>query len=267
MTDQERAGVPRLEGAELLGDVINEATEPRERHEESREQERRPQTGGSGDYYSNLIAQKRKELKELSEKVARSKTSGDYQAKDSNGNEYFDFPQLVADQARMTTLKQEIDDYRDEANKRAQTASQRFETAKARALAYARAQAAKVPEKMRERVAEKFIDLFNGVSEGRIWERARYANSANIDADIQQLWESAVGRVYAEGWQGGGNPAPSGLDGSGEPEKKEETRDEDPFTNNLMYAYERRKGRSMTFAEQKKARAEAEAAAREGGQR
>jgi len=267
MTDQEsRPGVPRLEGADLIHDVLAEATEPQHERQEQHQPAPTP-SAQPGGYYDSLIAQKRKEFRELSDKVANQATNGKYLKKDSSGNEFFDFPQLVADQARMTTLKQEIDDYRDEASKRAQTAAQRFETAKGRAMAYARTQMARLPEGQREKVAEKFVELFNGVSENKIWERARYANVANIDADIQQLWESAVGRVYVSGLGGeGANPAPTGLDGSPAPEKSPEP-EEDPFTNNLMYAYERRKGRSMTFAEAKKARMEAEAAAREGGKR
>ena len=265
MTDQEsRPGVPRLEGADLIHDVISEATEPRE--QEQREHPApppapSPQPGG---YYESLIAQKRKELKELGEKLANQAANRAYVKTDASGNEYIDYPQMTADQGRMVTLKQEIDDYREEATKRAQTAAQRFEVAKGRAMAYARTQMARLPEGQRDKVAEKFVELFNGVSENKIWERARYANAANIDADIQQLWESAVGRVYVSGLAGGGNPAPTGLDGSPAPEKPAQP-EEDPFTNNPMYAYERRKGRSMTFAEAKRARMEAEAAAREGG--
>lgn len=252
MTDQEQQGVPRLEGADLLGDVMGEALEPQEQHEERRppQPERQPQSASS-DYYANLIAERRRKLKELGDKLANQATNRAYVKKDANGNEYIDFPQMTADQATMNLLKQEIDDYREEAEKRRQTSDKRFEQAKARALAYARAETVKVPEALRKQVAERFIDLFNGVSDSRIWERARYANVANMDADIQQLWESAVGGVTRQTWGGNGsNPAPTGLDG--QPPKPETEREpEDPFVNNLMYAYERRKARSLTFAEAK----------------
>lgn len=252
-----------LEGSALINDVLNEAAEVRDEQREEHSQPQPSQPSGHSDYYTRLIAEKRKEMKTLAEKLAKHDVS--YRKKDANGNEYMDFPEQVADNARLIVLKQEIDDYREEAARRSQTAAQRFEQAKSMAVSFARQQAPRVPEKIRERVTEKFVELFNGLSEQGIWERARYANQANMTADIKQLWESAIGRVSAEGWSSGGNPAPAGLDPQEEPEKAPQPQ-EDPFTNNLMYAYEQRKGRSMTFAEAKRAKAEAEAAARQARQ-
>src|SRR5690606_41873883 len=134
-----------------------ERTGPRHERQEQRQPAPTP-SAQPGGYYGSLIAQKRKEFRELSDKVANQATNGKYLKKDSSGNEFFDFPQLVADQARMTTLKQEIDDYRDEASKRAQTAAPRVETANGRALAYARTQEAGRPAGQREEGADKCVD-------------------------------------------------------------------------------------------------------------
>lgn len=261
MSDQESR--LRLEGADLISDVMGEALDSHPEPEPQLERSEPPKAP-RGDYYTAAIAEKRKRFKELADKLSNHQTNRAYVKQDANGNDYIDFAQMTADQAQMALLGREIDDYREEAANRKRTASERFETARTRALAYARAETGRVPEALRRRVAEKFIDLFNGVSDNRIWERARYANVANIDLDIQQLWESAVGSVTRSTWGGSGNPAPSGLDG-GEPKRDEETVEEDPFVNNLKYAYEQRKARSMTFAEAKRARAEAQQQ-REGGQ-
>lgn len=254
-------GNTQLSGEMLVEDVLHEAlvdNAPDERPVEP-EVPQPPPPPPQRDYYEAAIAERRKRLKELQDKVMNHETNRAYVKVGQNGSEYIDIMEMNADQARISALTMEIQQLKEESDRRRHNAQQRREAATQRARAYARQELAKLPEDMRRGVAEKFAELFSAMTQAGGWDKAHYASPVNIDNDVAALFKMALGEVAASRLAApqGGNPAPSGLEGGTEPQREEPQEEElDPFTNNLMYAYERRKKRSMTFAEAKRAQME-----------
>lgn len=206
----------------------------------------------------SLIGQKQKQIKEIEQRIETHRDTGAYSAKDEHGNPYFDFMRMQEDNSKVNRLQREVNDLKDQQRDFERTSASRTEQAKRSARATAeREKVALDPELWRE-VATTFTEVINGMTAGGEWAKAKYSDATHMEAVITQAWEASLGHVVRRRSTAkvSGNPASQGFDGS-QANKNEAppAPEDDPFTNNLMYAYERRAKRGMTFAEQKRAQA------------
>lgn len=210
-------------------------------------------TGG----YGPLIAAKRKELQELERKIETHRDTGVYLYKNSAGQDQFDNLLFQEDNVKVNRLSRELNDLQRRQDDHARLTEQRKTVALQAARQVLQRELANVKEEQRKAITEAFAKIYQAVPEGE-WAKSMYADRRVLDAAIEQLLDTALGRLRREGWKGN---APSGLDDDdfSASAKKEPEEEMDGFTNNLLYALESR-GKSMSVADMRRAQA-----AKEGG--
>jgi len=248
--------VGNLNAEEFLDNVLGD--DEAEQHDGGRlppVDEAPASTGG----YQPLIEKRRRELTALEDKLLNHRKTGAYIAKYDNGQEYFDQIAMSEDNVRINKLTREIAEFEAKERRAGEERSRRNATANGVASALLKREIPKLPEGLQKPVTEAFIAIYQGLTgAGREWTKPVYADKGKIAEALQQVLDTAVGNATRKQW---GGSAPTG-DPAAPPREKPEENDEDDFTNNLMYAFERRQRTSMTVAE---AKAAARAAAEKGG--
>jgi hypothetical protein len=210
-------------------------------------------TGG----YSPLIAAKRKELQELERKIETHRDTGVYLYKGSNGQDQFDNLLFQEDNVKVNRLSRELNDLQRKQDEHARLAEQRKGQALQAARQILQRELANVKEEQRKVITEGFARVYQSVPDGE-WAKSMYADRRVLDAAIEQLLDTALGRLRRDAWKGN---APSGLgdDDFAAPAEKKPEEEVDGFTNNLLYALESQR-KSMSVADMRRAQA-----AKEGG--
>ena len=202
-----------------------------------------------------MIDKKRKEIVDLEARLLSHEENGTYQKKGEDGRSYFDYVAMQKDTVRLQQLQREYSELRERDRDFATRASSQAQRAQAVARAYIDKELQKVPQRARKMTAQMFAEIFKGMLERNEWSKSVYADRAAIQSVVEQMFDTAFGSALR---RTAGTPeapsAPSGYDPEDDaPEKKTPESDDDDFTNNLMYAYDRRRRGSMTVAEAKRA--------------
>jgi len=256
MSDQQQ---PDL-GMQVLDEALGVPDQAREREPDdfTPPPTQPTRTGG----YQPLIEAKRKELIALEKKIEEQDKTGAYLDTDQNGNQYLNYVRMQQDQMRITKLAREIGELREQQRQMETEREQRKHTATDIARTVAKREVQLLPEELRRPTLEVFAAMVKQITSDGEWGKSLYSDRSKIEGALVQVFNTAIGEAIRKQRQTGGNPAASGLDGQYDekPSEKPEN-DEDDFTNNLMYAYQRRQKGHMTVAQLRAAeRAKAEAA-------
>lgn len=210
-------------------------------------------TGG----YNTLIAAKRKELTELEKKIETHRDTGAYLYKNSSGGDAFDDIAMREDTIKIGRLSRELADLQRKADDHARLIEQRKQLALQTARQVLQRELAHTKEGGRKAITEEFASIFQTVPDSE-WAKSLYADRRVLESAVEQLLDTALGRLRRKSWSGA---APSGLgDDDLAPPAKAAPEDEvDGYTNNLLYALEQRP-KSMSVADMRRAEA-----AKEGG--
>lgn len=209
-----------------------------------------------------LVERKRKELMDLEKKISTHRETKAYTRQGSDGSEFFDYVSMQEDQVKMGIAARELAELKERDREYATTAQTRRNTAVQMAKTFLNKELAAMPEGLRNATAKAFGQMFREVTDENTWAKQEYADRAKVQRIIEQLFNTAYGAAVRQGAAPSvdGAPAASGLDARDEARRKPNptAADEDDFTNNLMYAYDRRRQGSQTVAQAKAAAREAQ---------
>src|SRR5690606_41686998 len=121
-------GNTQRSGEMLVEDVLHEAlvdNAPDERPVELEVPQQPPPPPPQRDYYEAAIAERRKKLKELQDKVMNHETNRAYVNVGQNGAEYIDIMEMNADQASISALTLEMQQLKEESCRRRPNSPQR----------------------------------------------------------------------------------------------------------------------------------------------
>jgi hypothetical protein len=246
----------------LLGDALGEPQGQQTKPEPEPEPKPRQQQGGLAPVIRNL----EKEIEALEKRSANPTES--YTRKNDDGTTHFDFVAQVADNSRLQALNRKLNEYRERQRQGLDDLRKRNELATRVAKAFIEREAQKVPTDIRQDVVQAFAQVFQHLRDRGDWGSTQYANRQNLEAGLSSVLDTAIGAVTRQRLVKGDPAAPvTGHDegDEGQPRKPAEGEEEDDYTNNLMYAYEKRKRGGMSVADLKR-QAAAEAARKGGAQ-
>lgn len=213
-----------------------------------------------------LIDRKKKEIKALEDKLLNPEGSGAYTRTNEHGNQIFDYVEMQRDQVRLNQMRDQLTELRDRDRHQQQTTQQRNEQARRTARSFLAAELQRMPENLKRPIAEAFGQIFQAMERQGSFAKPDMADQNTLKGVLNQVFDTAYGSALRRsGATPGQSPAPSGFsEGDEAPQKQEEGENEDPFTQNLMYAYDRKRQGRMTVAQMK--RQEREAAKKEASQ-
>lgn len=211
---------------------------------------------------TEAVKRKRREVSELEKKIETHRETNAYMKRSDNGEHYFDRVAMDEDIVRIGRLNREIGELNEQAREREKQGGERLQLARQLARTLAQREVELVEPALRNAVTQNFVAVFNGMATAGEFSKSTYANRQTLDALLNQMWENALGNAVRRHMTGAnqqsGQPAASGFDGSDTKRPAEPSvNNEDPYTNNVMAAYENvKKRKSMTFAESKAAERE-----------
>lgn len=213
-----------------------------------------------------LIAQKKRQIKEIEDKLLNPNESGAYTRTNEHGGRVFDYVAMQQDQVRLNRLRDELSELRERDRDQQTLAQQRNDQARRMARDVLNSELAKMPEGMRKQVGEIFAQIFQQMMNAGSFAKQDMADRNALRAVLNQIVDTAYGNALRRQQQGDsgqqGAPAPANYDEGDEvPEKNQEEEEDDPFTKSLMAAYDRKRSGRMTVAEMKRQ----QAAAQSGG--
>lgn len=211
---------------------------------------------------TEVIKRKRREVSDLEKKIETHRETNAYMKAGSNGEHYFDRVAMDEDIVRIGRLNREIGELGEQAREREKQGGERLQLARQLARQLAEREVKLVDQALRPTVTQNFVAVFNGMASAGEFGKSVYANRQTLDALLNQMWENALGNAVRRHMTGAnqqpGQPAATGFDGADVQRPPDQSvNNEDPYTNNVMAAYENvKKRKSMTFAESKAAERE-----------
>lgn len=205
------------------------------------------------------IARKRAEVLALEKKIREHRTTGAYSKKHEDGSEYFDFVSMQEDTANLGIITRELAELKDRDRELSTNQQQRSQRVTRLAKEFLDSEIPRLPEPMRKGAREMFVKIFGQALDNGTFSDQKYADRAKVVEVLGQILDAAYGHVARSGGASQTRPPDGGFDEKNESRRPPPTdEDEDDFTNNLMYAYTRSKGGSLTVAEAKRLQREAQ---------
>jgi hypothetical protein len=234
-----------LSGSRILEEALGEAGGGEQRQPDDF---RPPATGG----LKPMIDRKRKEIIDLEKKMETHEETGAYSKRGSDGSTLFDYVSMQKDTVLLGRLKREYDELRERDREFATRATTQSTKAQDLARRYLTNELPKVPEATRKLAGEMFASIFKGMMDRNEWAKPVYADRAKVQEVIEQIFDTAYGHALRRGSTA--TPGSSGFDDDDDPKPKPRAQgDDDPFTENLLYAHDRVRRGSMSVADARRA--------------
>lgn len=267
MTDELPIEDQTVDGSSLLEEMMQygaQEPEPAPPPPKQEEPARRP--GG----LAPMIARKRQEIIELEKKIETHEETGVYTKKNDDGQSYFNYVAMQTDTIKLQKLNRELNELRQKDTELNSLAQQRSQKVAGAAKIFLERELAKTEERLRKPAREMFLRIIGQMMQRGEFSQQKYADSELVKSTFDQVFNAAYGYA-ARNASGGSSMRREGAPPSGGYDERDDSelprnptdQDEDDWTNNLMYAYNRKKQGSMTVAEMKRRQAEA---AKKGGQ-
>ena len=214
-----------------------------------------------------MITKLRNDIEALERKLETHRDTGAYAKKGADGSSYYDVTEQMDDQAKLAILHRKLTELKEQQRDGQREAGERAQSVRTVAQSFLQREGPKVDERYRKDVLTAFGQLYQQYDAAGEWAKPGYADRATLLRGFTSLLETAIGnamRKHVMKSEGAGG-AVTGFDPSDDPKPKANPDDgDDDFTNNLMYAFEKRESGSLSVAELKRREA-AKAAARAGG--
>jgi len=217
-----------------------------------------------------MISRKRQEIIDLEKKIETHEETGVYTKKSEDGQSYFNYVAMQKDTVTLQKLNRELNELQRKDTELTGMAEQRSKKVASAAKLFLDRELAKTEERLRKPTREMFLQIVGPMLQRGEFSQQKYSDNELVRQTFDQVFSAAYGHAIRNANGGSsvrkeGAPPPGGYDERDDSQRPRNPNDEDEddWTNNLMYAYNRKKQGSLTVAEMKRQQAEA---AKKGGQ-